>query len=169
MDKDLLIRLLLLGGFGAMVAFWSIYFAVKKNKNYIPHIIEMEKKRKAHPDMQTGRFNRIYTMPYDDEVNAYTLQKYFAEHYPDYTCSISDGSLRIEENASNEERILIFTQLRDEDITAIELQDPHEVVNEGGRTANFVTRSSLHDLGFSQSIRDAILHFQEMAVNKRNR
>ena len=169
MDHKTLVDVLLLGGFGAMVAFWSIYFAVKKNKNYIPHIIEMEKKRKAHPDMQTGRFNRIYTMPYDDEVNAYTIRKYLEELYPDYTYSISKGTLHIEENQSDEERILIFTQLRDEDITAIELQDPHEVVNEGGRTANFVTRSSLHDLGFSQSIRKTILHFQEQAVNKRNR
>ena len=129
----------------------GIYYAIKKKKTYIP--------------------NRIYTMPYDDEVNAYTLQKYFAEHYPDYTCSISKGSLHIEENQSDEERFLIFTQLRDEDITAIELKDPHEVVITGGvrGAGNIVTRSSLHDLGFSQSIRDAILHFQEQAVNKRNR
>lgn len=171
MDHKTLVDVLLLGGFGAMVAFWSIYYAIRKKKTYIPNIIDLEKRRKAHPDMQTGRFNRIYTMPYDDVVNAYTLQKYFAEHYPDYTCSISKGTLHIEENQSDEERFLIFTQLRDEDITAIELKDPHEVVITGGRRGggNIVTRSSLHDLGFSQSIRDAILHFQEQAVNKRNR
>ena len=172
MDHKTLVDVLLLGGFGAMVAFWSIYFAVKKKKTYIPNIIDLEKRRKAHPDMQTGRFNRIYTMPYDDEVNAYTIRKYLEELYPDYTYSISKGTLHIEENQSDEERILIFTQLRDEDITAIELKDPHEVIQSGGfrgRASTYTTRTSLHDLGFSQSIRDAILHFQEQAVNKRNR
>lgn len=155
-----------------IVSWGGIYYAIKKKKTYIPNIIDLEKRRKAHPDMQTGRFNRIYTMPYDDEVNAYTLQKYFAEHYPDYTYSISKGTLHIEENQSDEERFLIFTQLRDEDITAIELKDPHEVIQSGGfrgRASTYTTRTSLHDLGFSQSIRDAILHFQELAVNKRNR
>ena len=154
-----------------IVSWGGIYYAIKKKKTYIPNIIDLEKRRKAHPDMQTGRFNRIYTMPYDDEVNAYTIRKYLEELYPDYTYSISKGTLHIEENQSDEERFLIFTQLREEDITAIELKDPHEVVITGGSRGpgNIVTRSSLHDLGFSQSIRDAILHFQEQAVNKRNR
>ena len=155
-----------------IVSWGGIYYAIKKKKTYSPNIIDLEKRRKAHPDMQTGRFNRIYTMPYDDEVNAYTIRKYLEELYPDYTYSISKGTLHIEENQSDEERFLIFTQLRDEDITAIELKDPHEVIQSGGfrgRASTYTTRTSLHDLGFSQSIRDAILHFQEMAVNKRNR
>lgn len=168
MDTSSLILLIIL----FLVVFGGgIYYAIKKKLTYIPNIIDLEKRRKEHPDIQTGRFNRIYTMPYDDEVNAYTIRKYLEELYPDYTYSISKGTLHIEENQSDEERFLIFTQLRDEDITAIELKDPHEVVITGWRrgAVNIVTRSSLHDLGFSQSIRDAILHFQELAVNKRNR
>ena len=63
-----------------IVSWGGIYYAIKKKKTYIPNIIDLEKRRKAHPDMQTGRFNRIYTMPYDDEVNAYTIRKYLEEH-----------------------------------------------------------------------------------------
>ena len=153
-----------------IVSWGGIYYAIKKKKTYIPNIIDLEKRRKEHPDIQTGRFNRMYTMPYDDEVNAYTVRKYLESLHPDYIYDIQKETLYVKDNRSKEKRHLIFTQLREEDITAIELHDPHEVIAEGRRgTLNIVTRSSLHDLGFSQSIRDAILHFQELAVNKRNR
>ena len=167
MDTNSLILLIIL----FLVVFGGgIYYAIKKKLTYIPNIIDLEKRRKAHPDIQTGRFNRMYTMPYDDEVNAYTVRKYLESLHPDYIYDIQKETLYVKDNRSKEKRHLIFTQLREEDITAIELHDPHEVIAEGRRgTLNIVTRSSLHDLGFSQSIRDAILHFQELAVNKRNR
>jgi len=168
MDHKTLIDLILIAVLVGIPALIILYTQIKKSRAYIPRIIRAEEKRKAHPDIQTGRFNQLYTMPYDDEINEHSLRAYLEKRYPDYHYSVSDGVLQVSDNRLSEERELVFTQLRDEDITAIELKDPYEVVNEGSHKApNFVTRSSLHDLGFSKSLRTAILHFQEQAVSKR--
>ena len=168
MDHKTLIELILIAVLVGIPALIILYLSIKKRLAYVPNIIEAEKKRKAHPNIQTGRFNRLYTMPYNDEVNEYTIRAYMEERYPNYQYSVSTGLLIVEDSHSSEQRELIFTQLRDEDITAIELRDPNEVVNEGNhRVPNFVTRTSVFDLGFSRSIRKAILHFQEQTVAKR--
>ena len=168
MDHKTLIELIIIAVLAGIPALIILYIQVKKRNAYIPRIIRAERKRKAHPDIQTGRFNRLYTMPYNEDVNEYTVRAYLEERYPDYSYSISFEVLQVSDNMSCEERELVFTQLREEDITAIELRDPFEVVNEGNhKAANFVTRTTLHDLGFSKSLRTAILHFQEQTVAKR--
>ena len=167
MDKETT-SLIIIGAIYGLAAGYYIYRGIKEKKAFIPSVIEAEKKRKAHPDMQTGRFNRLYTMPYNDEVNENTVHKYLEQLYPKYKYSVRNGSLQVEDSDSSEERILYFTQLRDEDITAIQLTDPHEMVNQGGhKSPNYTTRTSMYDLGFSKSIRTAILHFQELSVAKR--
>ena len=170
MEYGMKVDLILLAVFGGIPALYALYFWHKKEKEHIPNILKAEQKRKAHPDIQTGKFTHLYTMPYDEDVNAQTLRAYIESQYPKYLCTISEDTLMIKDNATGEERNLIFTQLRSDDVTAIELVDPYEVVNEGRRkSSNYVTRTSLYDLGFSSSIRKAILHFQEQAVAKRER
>ena len=68
------VDLILLAVFGGLPALYALYFWHKKEKEHIPNILKAEQKRKAHPDIQTGKFTRLYTMPYDEDVNAQTLR-----------------------------------------------------------------------------------------------
>ena len=168
MNHKMLIELILIAVLVGIPALIILYLSIKKRLAYVPNIIEAEKKRKAHPNIQSGRFTRLYTMPYNEDVNEETVRAYLEALYPNYQYSVGTGFLVVEDSHSSEQRELIFTQLREENITAIELRDPNEVVNEGNhRVPNFVTRTSLFDLGFSKSIRTAILHFQQLTVAKR--
>lgn len=142
---------------------------IKKRKKHVPDILEAEKKRQLHPDIQSGNFTRMYTMPYDEDVNEKKICAYLEEQYPEYSCTTRDNYLHVSENNSGEERELYFTQLRAEHITAIELVDPREMVSTGGRFPQHFTRTSLHDRGFSDNIRAVVRHFQEQAVQKQKR
>jgi hypothetical protein len=135
---------------------------LKKRNQRIPNIIAEEKKRREHPDVQSGKFTRLYTMPYCEDVNGQNISAYFKEHYPDYECTHTETFVRVNEKSSDEVRELTIIQLPHEDITAIELVDPHEIVSDG-RYA-YHTRTSLHDLGFGDNVRKVVRLFQEQAV-----
>lgn len=132
-------------------------------------IIEAEKKRQAHPDIQSGRFTRLYTMPYSEDLNVKNICAYCDEHFPAYHCTVLGNRVSISETRnglSHETRELYITHLKGHNISAVELVDPHELVS-NGRYGQFNTRSSLNDKGFSKDIREMILHFQQKAVSQK--
>ena len=131
-------------------------------------IIEAEKKRQAHPDIQSGRFTRLYTMPYDEDLTAKNICAYCEEHLPAYHCKALENMVQISETrggVSGETRELYITHLREHNISAIDLVDPNELVY-NGRYGQFNTRSSINDKGFSKDIREMIRHFQQKAISR---
>jgi len=130
-------------------------------------IIEAEKKRQAHPDIQSGRFTRLYTMPYDEDLTARNICAYCEEHWPEYHCSVLGNRVRISDKRNglfSEKRDLYITHLKGHNISAVELVDPNELVS-NGRHGQFTTRSSINDKGFSKDIREMIRYFQQKAVD----
>ena len=132
-------------------------------------IIEAEKKRQAHPDIQNGRFTRLYTMPYSEDLNVKNICAYCEEHFPSYHYMVLGNMVRISETRnglSKEKRELYITHLKAHNISAVELVDPQELVS-NGRYGQSNTRSSLNDKGFSKDIREMILQFQQQAVSRK--
>lgn len=131
-------------------------------------IVEAEKKRQAHPDIQSGRFTRLYTMPYSEDLNVKNICAYCEEHWPEYHCSVLGNRVRISDKRNglfSEKRDLYITHLKGHNISAVELVDPNELVS-NGRHGQFTTRSSINDKGFSKDIREMIRHFQQKAVSR---
>ena len=131
-------------------------------------IIEAEKKRQAHPDIQTGRFTRLYTMPYSEDLNVKNICAYCEEHFPSYHYMVLGNMVRISETRNGlaqEKRELYITHLKGHNISAVELVDPRELVH-NGRYGQSNTRSSLNDKGFSKDIREMIRHFQQKAISR---
>jgi len=135
-------------------------------------ILEAEQQRRAYPDIQTGKFTRLYTMPYYADLNATNIQRYIQDNHPDLRCTVNgDDFLTISDakHKMNEEiRQLSITHLREENVSAIDLRDPHEVENEGSmKSPNYVMRTSMYDLGFSKEVREVIRHFQDCAIRQK--
>ena len=161
MDKETFNALYL--GLAAIITFFAFLIPwYKKRKHRIPNIIAAEKKRRKHPDIQNGKFTRLYTMPYCEELDGKVIYEYFKEHFPDYECIFTEDFVQICEKRSEEKRELHIVQLRNDDITAIELVDPREIESHSRYATQ--TRSSLHDLGFGESVRGVIRHFQQKAI-----
>ena len=156
-----------------LVAFavMGIFYAARQfmsGDSHTKEIIEAEKKRKAHPNIQDGMFTRLYTMPYYEKLNVELLRAYCEEHFPKYYCTVSANMVRISETRSGlsgEERELYITQLREHNITAIDFKDPNETVTTGRYGQSF-TRSGINDKGVSKDIREMIRHFQQEAIAK---
>ena len=135
-------------------------------------IIEAEQKRKQYPDIQSGKFTRLYTMPYDEDLTPEKVCDYAKELYPNYVSMVTGkNSVRVMEHVAvlgHEVRDLVFHHLERENITAIEFIDPQEIERDGQRGTSHM-RSSLDDRGFGEDIRKIVRHFQEQAIahNKR--
>lgn len=172
MDYKIKVDLIIIAVCFGLPALYALYHWRKKKKEHIPNILEAEKKRKAHPDIQSGMFTRLYTMPYDEDLSGYTIGRYFAEHYPEVYYKCKDNYVWVSESKSGEgeERKIYIIQLRSDDVTAIELEDPHEIINEGrwGMGRSYV-RTSLYDLGFSDKVRAALRAIQEESIAKKKR
>lgn len=149
----------------------GIFYAVQHfilDGSRTKEIIEAEKKRQAHPNIQNGMFTRLYTMPYDEELTGELIRAYCEEHFPKYNCTASANMVRISEKRSGlsgEVRELYITQLKEHNITAIDFKDPNEVVY-SGRYRQSTVRSSINDKGFSKDIREIVHHFQQEAVTR---
>ena len=131
-------------------------------------IIEAEKKRRENPDIQSGKFTRLYTMPYYENLDGENIRRYCEEHFPAYHCSVSEDRVRISETKTGlkgEVRDLFITHLRDNNISAVDLSDPKEL-EYNGRYHPSTTRSSLYDKGFGNDIRTMIRYFQEKAISR---
>ena len=138
------------------------------NKKREKDILEAEKKRKACPDIQSGRFTTLYTMPYYEKLNEQAICAYGREKYPNYFYTVSNSSVRVSETRSGllgEIRNLTITHLPKHDITAISIHDPHEV-EMGLRSGAATMRSCLDDKGFSKDVREIIRHFQSEALKQ---
>lgn len=154
----------------------AVFYAMKRlirGKSLTKEIIEAEQNRKECPDIQSGHFTRLYTMPYDEQITGPEIERYCREHFPNYKCAAGTDYVSISETItglSGETRELYITHLRDENITAIEFKDPHELVAEGrGGMRQYNVRTSLDDKGFSEDIRKIVRHFQSQAVEKAKR
>lgn len=131
-------------------------------------IIEAEKKRQAHPNVQNGMFTRLYTMPFYEELTGELIRAYCEEHFPQYYCTTNDVYASISETRSGlsgETRVLYITHLKEHNITAIDFKDPNEV-EYSGRYRQSTIRSSINDKGFSKDIREIVRHFQQEAISK---
>lgn len=144
---------------------------VFSNNTHIQKIIDAEKERKAYPDVQNGKFTRLYTMPYDYNLTAKSIQSYCEEHFPKFYCKVSGNTVRISETRSGlsgDVRELYITHLRQHNISAVELSDPNELeYNYQNRQTN--VRSSIDDKGFSKAIREMIRHFQQQALSRQTK
>lgn len=154
-----------------VAALVGIYWLVRhfiSGGSHVQEIIKAEKNRQAHPDIQSGRFTRLYTMPYYEDLNEENIRRYCEEHFPSYYCKVSEIGIRISETRtglSGEVRDLYITHLREYNISAVDLSDPKEV-EYNGRYRPPTVRSSLHDKGFGKDIRDMICHFQQQALSR---
>lgn len=137
-------------------------------KTGVKEIVEAEQKRQACPDVQNGIFNRLYTMPYYEQLIGEQIAIYCHEHYPKYYCSVSDNMVKISESPAGlygETRELYITHLPEQHISALELVDPDELVP-NGRFGPFKSRHHLYDNGFSKDIREMIRYFQQSAISQ---
>lgn len=156
-----------------LVAFavMGIFYAARQfisGDSHTKEIIEAEKKRKAHPNIQNGMFTRLYTMPYYEELTGELIRAYCEEHFPQYYCTTNDVYASISETRSGlsgETRVLYITHLKEHNITAIDFKDPNEV-EYSGRYRQSTIRSSINDKGFSKDIREIVRHFQQEAIAK---
>ena len=168
MDKNLLVRILIIGAFVGLTFIIFLIRTIREKKALIPNIVEAEKKRKAHPDIQTGKFTRLYTMPYDEELTGQTITDYFEQRYPEWKYSHRDNYAQVVEmkkGSRGEVRDFYITQLRDENVTAINLVDPNEVVY-SGRNSQGNMRTTLYDMGFSEQIREGVRAIQQASIER---
>ena len=149
----------------------GIAYALKRifsNNTHIQEIIDAEKERKAYPDIQSSKFTRLYTMPYDYKLTAKSIQAYCEEHFPNYYCRVSGNTVRISETRSGlsgEIRELYITHLSQHNISAVEFSDPNEL-EYNIQNRQTTVRSSIDDKGFSKDIREMVRHFQQQAISK---
>ena len=141
-------------------------FIWRQRKNSLTRtIIKEEQERKAHPNIQSGKFTRLYTMPYDEELTGKMIEAYFKEHCPDFRCSGSDDLVKVSEDtfdSTYQKRELRIIHLRSENITAIDVFDPYEVTY--SRRGAIRIRSSLQDLGFGDKVRETIRAIQAQSI-----
>ena len=162
------VLVLLISGISFRVWQYRMYHEPEHSEK---EIIEAEKKRKECPEIQSGKFTRLYTMPYWEDLDSDFIMQCIKEKHPEYHCSRKwKSELVVREKGksffSGEKRELVIIQLRSEDITAIEFSDPHEYDTQNRRTIRNI-RTSLYDQGFGESLRVVIRQIQEQAI-KRN-
>ena len=160
--------------FLVVIVLFVIFFLVRRfihDDSHIKEIVEAEKNRQAHPDVQSGMFTRLYTMPYYEELDGEFIRAYCEEHFPKYYCTVLYNMVRISEvrgGLAGEVRELYIIQLKDYNITAIRFTDPHEVIR-GGRYGQYTqVRSLINDKGFSKDLREMVRNFQQQAISRQH-
>ena len=159
--SDLLGLAVVVAGFAMLVAFLKS----RRDGSLKDQIRKAEQERVACPNIQDGKFTRLYTMPYYETLTPEVMAEYIHAHYPDYRTNVSGNELVVtlpRSFLSREKRILTIHHLQPDRISAIEVVDPNEVQIEGRYRANM--RSTIDDRGLADAIRKASVYFQQQAV-----